>query len=133
MRLRFGMVLFVLVGLPALFAGVTAACYALAALGEYALRQWAGLSGGGGIVNVVTLMLAALMTFAGLLTLAERKWSGAMQDRVGPNRASILGIRTGGVPHFLADAVKFLFKEDFTPERASRFLFSIAPALVFVP
>ena len=56
-----------------------------------------------------------------------------MQDRIGPNRASILGVRTFGIPHFLADALKFLFKEDFTPERASKLLFSIAPGLVFVP
>lgn len=127
MRLRVGVLLFVVLGLPALFFGVTLGCYVLAALGEVLFH------GGGGVVNVFTLMLGIVMTFAGLLTLAERKWSAAIQDRLGPNRANIGSFRTAGLPHFLADAIKSLFKEDFTPERASRFLFGIAPALVFVP
>jgi NADH-quinone oxidoreductase subunit H len=127
------MVLLVFLGLPAAFVGVTAAFYALAALGERALLKWFGVPGGGGAVNSVTLMVLMLMVFAGLLTLAERKWSGAMQDRIGPNRANIGSFRWGGLPHFLADALKMIFKEDFTPERASKFLFSVAPALVFVP
>jgi NADH-quinone oxidoreductase subunit H len=126
-KLRVGMFLFVLVGLPAIFFVATASCYAFAAMGE----NW--FKGGGGVFNILSLMIVCLMIFASLLTLAERKWSAAMQDRVGPNRASILGVRTFGIPHFVADAVKFLFKEDFTPERASRFLFSVAPGLVFVP
>lgn len=127
MRLRWGMVLLVFFGLPATFVVLTAAFYALAALFE----SW--FKGGAGAINSVTLMVLMLMVFAGLLTLAERKWSGAMQDRIGPNRANIGPFRWGGLPHFLADALKMIFKEDFTPERASRFLFSIAPALVFVP
>ncbi len=127
MRLRISMLLLVLVGMPALFFGATFAWYVAAALAE----SW--FKGGGALVNIVTLMVLTVMVFAALLTLAERKWSSMMQDRIGPNRASILGVRAGGLPHFLADAVKFLFKEDFTPARASAFLFSVAPALVFVP
>lgn len=127
MRLRLGMVLFVLVGLPAIFFGASVAFYAWAALGEWLFR------GGGGVFNILTLMLLGLMALAGLLTLAERKWSAAMQNRVGPNRAAIGPFRTAGIPHFIADAVKFLTKEVLTPERASRFLFALAPALVFVP
>lgn len=127
MRLRISMLLLVLVGMPALFFGATFTWYVAAALAE----SW--FKGGGALVNILTLMVLTVMVFAALLTLAERKWSSMMQDRIGPNRASILGVRAGGIPHFLADAVKFLFKEDFTPGRASAFLFSVAPALVFVP
>ncbi|MGC4114283.1 MAG: NADH-quinone oxidoreductase subunit H [Myxococcales bacterium] len=121
------MVILVFLGLPAAFVGATATFYALAALLESVFH------GGAGVMNSLTLMVLMLMVFAGLLTLAERKWSGAMQDRIGPNRANIGPFRWGGLPHFLADALKMIFKEDFSPERASKFLFHIAPALVFVP
>jgi NADH-quinone oxidoreductase subunit H len=50
-----------------------------------------------------------------------------MQDRIGANRASILGFRVMGLFHPIADAVKLLTKEDFRPARADRFLFSLAP------
>jgi NADH-quinone oxidoreductase subunit H len=126
-RLRYGVLLLALVGLPLLFLGMTVAYYALAALAESLF------AGGGAIANILTLMLITVMAFAALLTLAERKWSAAMQDRIGPNRANIGPVRVAGLPHFLADALKMLMKEDFVPERASRFLFSIAPALVFIP
>jgi len=118
---------FALVGLPLLFFGLTLGYYAFAALGEMLFH------GGGALFNILTLMLVTVMTFAALLTLAERKWSAAMQDRIGPNRANLGNFRTAGLPHFLADAVKMLMKEDFIPERASKFIFGLAPALVFVP
>ena len=52
-----------------------------------------------------------------------------MQDRVGANRASILGLRLFGLLHPLADAVKMLTKEDFMPARADRVLFLVAPVV----
>src|SRR5207248_2982751 len=77
---------------------------------------------------------------ATLLTMAERKWSALMQNRVGPNRARlpIPGLSERplkGIPHILADVLKMLFKEDFIPEGASRnkFLFNLAPLLAFAP
>src|SRR5262249_51555645 len=79
-----------------------------------------------------------VMVTATLLTIAERKWSAMIQDRVGPNRARIglplLRDRSfGGVPHVAADALKMLFKEDFVPRRANSFLFNLAPILAFGP
>lgn len=127
MRLRWGMILLVFVGLPALLFGLSAGFYALAALAE-------GLfTGGAGVVNVFTLMLLMVMVFSALLTLAERKWSAAMQDRIGPNRANLGPLRLGGLFHFVADALKMLFKEDFTPAGADKWLFRLAPALAFIP
>lgn len=66
---------------------------------------------------------------AALLTWVERKQSAIMQDRVGANRAAILGLRVWGLFHIIADSLKMFFKEDFTPRGAERFLFSIAPAI----
>jgi NADH-quinone oxidoreductase subunit H len=126
-KLRFGILGLVFVGLPAIFFGLTLAFYGAAYLGESLFK------GGGSIVNIVTLVLVAVMAISGLLTIAERKWSAAMQDRIGPNRAAIGPFRFGGIPHFLADALKMLFKEDFIPARASSVIFRIAPALVFAP
>src|SRR5438067_10275229 len=45
------------------------------------------LHGAHHIVNIVILMLTFVMVIATLLTLAERKWSALMQNRIGPNRA----------------------------------------------
>jgi NADH-quinone oxidoreductase subunit H len=66
---------------------------------------------------------------AALLTWVERKQSAVMQDRVGANRAAILGLRLFGLFHIIADSVKMFVKEDFTPRGAERFLFSIAPGI----
>src|SRR5437868_4927178 len=85
-------------------------------------------------------ILVLIMVTATLLTMAERKWSALMQDRVGPNRARlpIPGLSERplkGIPHILADVLKMLFKEDFVPEGADRnkFLFNLAPLLAFAP
>src|SRR5229473_3383918 len=100
------------------------------------------LAGGVGeaIGNIVALILVLIMVTATLLTMAERKWSALMQDRIGPNRARlpIPGLSERplkGIPHILADVLKMLFKEDFIPEGATRnkFLFNLAPLLAFAP
>jgi NADH-quinone oxidoreductase subunit H len=64
-----------------------------------------------------------------VLVWFERKASAFMQDRTGPNRAAILGIRMGGIVHTIADVVKLVFKEDVTPGRVNRFYYSLAPAM----
>ncbi|MFH0903030.1 MAG: complex I subunit 1 family protein [Pseudomonadota bacterium] len=78
------------------------------------------------------LILCALL-LAGILTWAERRQSSMMQDRLGPNRANIGWLRMWGLLHFLADALKMLFKEDFVPGRAHRILFGLAPIMAIVP
>jgi NADH-quinone oxidoreductase subunit H len=113
------------------------------------VRLFAGLFGdrpnvagglGEAIGNIVALILVLIMLTATLLTMAERKWSALMQDRVGPNRARlpIPGLHDRplkGIPHILADVLKMLFKEDFAPEGAQRnkFLFNLAPLIAFAP
>ena len=88
--------------------------------------------------TIVALMLVLVMVTATLLTMADRKWSALMQDRVGPNRARlpIPGLKDmplKGVPHIIADVLKMLFKEDFIPEGAiaNKLLFNLAAFMLF--
>ena len=62
-----------------------------------------------------------------VMTWVERKGAAYIQDRRGPNRADIFGIRAWGLFHPLADALKFLFKEDFIPDNAHRLFYQMAP------
>jgi NADH-quinone oxidoreductase subunit H len=75
----------------------------------------------------VAFVMLFVLNMGGLLGWVERKQSAIMQDRIGANRASILGFRALGLFHPIADAIKLLTKEDFRPARADRFLFGLAP------
>ncbi len=77
-------------------------------------------------------MIGMVMNFAGVLGWAERKQSAVMQDRVGANRASILGFRALGLFHPIADAIKMLTKEDFVPPFADKVLHLLAPLIAAV-
>jgi NADH-quinone oxidoreductase subunit H len=85
------------------------------------------------LVKLLLLLLLVVMPLASVLTWMERKESALMQDRVGPNRAAILGFRAWGLMHFVADAVKMIMKEDFVPAKANKFLFALAPLMAIVP
>jgi len=79
-------------------------------------------------------VFAAVMGLAAVLTWAERKGAALIQDRIGPNRAKIIGnIRLFGIFHLMGDGLKLVFKEDIVPTEASRRLYWIAPLLAFVP
>ncbi len=79
----------------------------------------------------VVLALTWTLLLALFLTWVERKESAVMQDRIGANRASVFGIRLFGLFQPFADAIKMLFKEDFTPAFSQRVLHWLAPALSF--
>ena len=85
----------------------------------------------------LVLVLIVILTFAPVLVWADRRQSAMIQDRIGPNRA---GIHIGGknfplwgLLHPLADALKFMWKEDFIPPRADKLLFALAPILSVIP
>lgn len=73
--------------------------------------------------GVINFMLIS----ASVLVYAERKVSGYMQNRPGPNR-----VGPGGFLQPFADVFKLVFKEDIVPEGASRFVHSLAPVLMVV-
>ena len=83
---------------------------------------------------LIKLLLASgtifiVFNIAGLLTWVERKQSAVMQDRIGANRAKILGFSALGLFHAIADVLKMLSKEEFMPQGANKFLFNLAPYL----
>ncbi|MCP2518899.1 NADH-quinone oxidoreductase subunit NuoH [Candidatus Aminicenantes bacterium AC-708-M15] len=79
----------------------------------------------------IILGISWLLTLTLILTWVERKESAVVQDRIGANRASILGLRVFGLFQPIADAIKMMFKEDFVPPFSNRFLHTIAPFLSF--
>src|SRR5512144_1013912 len=74
---------------------------------------------------VVTL---ALLTGFAYLTWYERRALARIQTRIGPNRAGPQGLLQP-----IADAVKLIFKEEFTPARADKLIFVLAPIVTVVP
>jgi len=76
----------------------------------------------------VTIILLAVLGAVSYLVLVERKVAGRMQGRFGPNRVGPFGLLQP-----IADAIKLLFKEEFTPGGVSRVVFHVAPMLAIVP
>jgi NADH-quinone oxidoreductase subunit H len=83
-----------------------------------------------GLIKIV-LALVWFLVLTLYLTWLERKESAVIQDRIGANRANIFGLRIIGLFQPFADAIKMIFKEDFVPPFANRFLHTIAPLVSF--
>jgi NADH-quinone oxidoreductase subunit H len=80
------------------------------------------------------LVLFMVLNLAGVLGWIERKGSALIQDRIGANRASIVGFAgLGLVNTLIADPLKFLTKEDFIPPAGDKFLHTLAPCLALFP
>ena len=81
-------------------------------------------------VNFVKLILVFLMMVqvVPLLVWVERRGSAYIQNRLGPNRVGPLGLM-----QLLADAVKFLTKEEFVPGRGYPFIYYAAPVVAMIP
>jgi len=67
-----------------------------------------------------------------LMIWFERKASAFMQDRTGPNRAAIGGVRLGGIIHTIADVLKLLGKEDVVPSQVNKFYYAAAPVVAIL-
>lgn len=92
-------------------------------------------------VLVILIVFHMLLGLAGGGTYLERKISAYIQDRIGPNRVGFdfnlpaLKFLKGmlGLGQFLADGLKFILKEDYTPRGADKTLFTLASVIVVVP
>jgi NADH-quinone oxidoreductase subunit H len=80
----------------------------------------------------IGLLVGGLMTAAAYLVLLERWIAAWVQDRKGPNRVGIplTDIRLFGLGQPLADGLKIILKEDFTPSHVDRVLYNAAPLLI---
>jgi len=74
---------------------------------------------------------AFALTLLPLLIWFERKGAAFIQDRAGPNRAAIFGLRLAGFIHNISDVVKLLMKEMMIPPHVNKVYFMIAPVLGF--
>ena len=82
----------------------------------------------------IALLIAGLMTAAAYFVLLERKIAAWVQDRRGPNRVGmpLTKIRLFGLGQPLADGLKFVFKEEFTPAHVNKWLYTLAPMVTMV-
>jgi len=91
----------------------------------------------------IAIVIGVVQGMVAYSVLAERKISAWIQDRVGPNRTAppfmrfvpVLGpfLTRLGVFQPLADGLKFMLKEDFTPAGVRKVYFWLAPALAVIP
>ena len=79
------------------------------------------------IIKSLILILFLTIGFA-YVTLYERRWLARIQARIGPNRVGKFGLLQP-----VSDAVKLIFKEEFTPASADKFIFFIAPIITVIP
>ncbi len=90
------------------------------------------------IVKIVALM-GGIMTGAAYFVLLERKVCAWIQDRKGPNRVgfplsifvpTLKDMRLFGLGQPLADGVKMIIKEEYTPAHVEKRLYVLAPIVI---
>ena len=95
------------------------------------------------LAKTIFLIFLVVLPMVSYTVYAERRVSALIQDRLGPNRTgfplSLVGFKNdfspflGGLGQPVADAVKFLLKEDFVPAHVNKLYFWLAPALAMMP
>lgn len=76
----------------------------------------------------IAIVLSALLSVVPVMVWVERRGSALIQDRLGPNRVGPFGLFQP-----LADALKFIFKEDVVPLQAHPVLYTLAPMFGILP
>ncbi len=82
----------------------------------------------GKTVLIAAIILGFMLVVVLYMVLKLRWVIARIQSRLGPNRTG-----PWGVLQTVADAIKLFQKEDIIPCGADRWLFTIAPAIVFIP
>jgi NADH-quinone oxidoreductase subunit H len=93
------------------------------------------------LIKTVGLIFVIILPMVSYTVYAERKVCAMIQDRLGPNRVGIPLTLFGfskDIPFFglvqpIADAVKLILKEDFTPAHVNKFYYWLAPACAMAP
>jgi NADH-quinone oxidoreductase subunit H len=80
------------------------------------------------LIKAVGLVFVIILPMVSYTVYAERRVSAMIQDRLGPNRVGLFGLAQP-----IADAVKLLLKEDFTPASVNKFYYWLAPACAMAP
>ena len=80
------------------------------------------------LLKIVIAVFAVVLPMVAYSVVAERRISAWIQDRVGPNRVGPWGLLQPA-----ADGLKFILKEDFTPNYVRKVYFWLAPAISMVP
>jgi NADH-quinone oxidoreductase subunit H len=80
------------------------------------------------LIKAVGLVFVIILPMVSYTVYAERRVSAMIQDRLGPNRVGPMGLWQP-----IADAVKLLLKEDFTPASVNKFYYWLAPACAMAP
>ena len=76
----------------------------------------------------ILIVLNATLVAVTYMVLLERKVIAWAQSRLGPMR-----VGPHGILQPIADAVKLMIKEDITPVRADKWVFTAAPIISMVP
>src|SRR3990167_5322743 len=78
------------------------------------------------VIKAVIILLVVVVAGA-FLSFVERRLLALWQDRHGPNR-----VGPGGIFQLVADMLKMIFKEDWTPPFADKLTFWLAPAITMI-
>ncbi len=95
------------------------------------------------VAKTLFLIFLVVLPMVSYTVYAERRVSALIQDRLGPNRTgfplTLFGFKKdispflGGLGQPVADAMKFMLKEEFTPAHVNKPYYLLAPVLAMVP
>src|SRR2546430_1993955 len=80
------------------------------------------------LLKIIGILFLVILPMVSYSVYAERRVSAFIQDRPGPNR-----VGPAGLLQPIADVIKLLIKEDFTPRHVNTFYYWLAPCLAMMP